>query len=260
MNNKNLKYNLYLGITLLFALMSVIIRTVLLISYFDRDIGYYSHGTVLPGIHTVILCASVIFAASFLLATRKDECEEKKFRNSGIFIFSSSLCAFMLIASLLLTFTKADTTLEKIAAFTAAPAALYFLSALIRSADTAKLRTLFGFFVPIWGTLNLAVIYFDSFVAINAPNKIIEQMAFICVMLFFLYELRIHLNKQKPKLYSFCGMCALVFAATAAFPGIVAASFGAIDANYLMYDVIFAAMFIYVLVTMLQSKKECGGK
>ena len=185
MNNTNFKYKLYVGIALILSVISAAVRTVLLLFFFDKDINYYSHGTLLPAFHTVLLCAAIVFAASSLIATKKDELPEKKFHSSGIFIFSSSLSAFTLIVSLILTLTKDNiSTLEKIAAFTAAPAALYFLSMFIKSSEAAKLRTLFGFFVPIWGTLNLASIYFDSYVAINAPNKIIEQLAFISVMLF----------------------------------------------------------------------------
>ncbi len=260
MNNTNFKYKLYVGIALVLSVISAVMRTVLLFFYYDKDTNYYSHGALLPTIHTVFLCAAVVFAASSLIATKKDELSEKKFHTSGIFIFSSSLSAFTLIASLVLTLTKSNiSTLEKIAAFTAAPAALYFISMFIKNAEAAKLRTLFGFFVPIWGTLNLAAVYFDSYVAINAPNKIIEQMAFISVMLFFLYELRIHLNKQKPRLHLFMGMLALVFTATASFPGIIAATLGAIGAKYLAYDVVFAAMFIYICTIMLSKNKEDGG-
>lgn len=257
MKNTDFKYKLYVIATLVIALSLAAFRTVLLLYFFDYDVNYYSAGTILPTLCNILLLIATLFAASSLFTFKKDELGTRESRASGFFVFTSSLCAFSLIGHLIFGLTKSgSTTLEKVAALAAAPAAIYFFLLLVNSEKSLKLRSIFGFFVPIWGVLNLAAIYFDSYVAINDPNKIIEQTAFISTMLFFLYELRILLEKPKPKLHLFFGLCALIFTAAASFPGIIAVSLGKLDAKYLAYDVIFAAMFLYVCRAMMTSTKE----
>ncbi len=257
MKNTRSKYKLYTLIALALSIVSAAIRTVLLLGYFDTEINYYAAGTSLPVIHTVLSCAALIFFASVLLAFKKDELGSKKFHSSGIFIFSSALCGFTLALGAAFSLIGKDAhLLEKIASYTAVFAALYFLSMFINKDGIKKFRTLFGFFVPIWGTLSLAVIYFDSYVAINDPNKIIEQMAFVSVMLFFLYECRVLLETERPRAHLFTGFTAMFFTLTASLPGIVAFSLGAIDGKYVMYDVIFAAIFIYTCVRMFTYTKK----
>lgn len=256
MKNTNVKYKFYLLAALVASIALAAFRVVLLLFFFDKDVNYFARGTALPTVWSVLLLLAALFAASSVFVIKENELKEKKFSRSGFSVFASALCAFSLILNSVFGLTKGEKgVLNMIAAISAIPAALYFLS-ILATGSVSKLRSLFGFFVPIWGVLNLASIYFDSYVAINDPNEIIEQTAFISVMLFFLYELRVHLEKQKPKLHLFFGMCALIFTATASFPGIIAVSLGKTDAKYLVYDVIFAAMFLYICREMFTSEKD----
>ena len=57
--------------------------------------------------------------------------------------------------------------------------------------------------------------------ALNSPNKLISQMAFLLAALFFLYEARISLGREKWRGYCIFGLAALAANAYSAVPAVI---------------------------------------
>lgn len=257
MKNKISKYNIFILITLMLSLGGVLIRSILLTRYYDSAIGYYAVGTSLPAVFTVLAIVAVILFALFVLTTRKDGLEEKKFHDSSIFIFSCFLCGFVLVAMIVMSALEKNlTVLEKVAMLFSVPGALFFFTAALRGEKPQKMKTLFSLFVPLWATMKLAAIYFDSYIAVNEPNKVMQQTALISIMLFFLCECRVLIGKEKNSLHNFSGAAAIFFTSTTAIPQIFAYTAKKISGAYIACDLVLAAILIYIIVRMTVSNKK----
>jgi hypothetical protein len=64
-------------------------------------------------------------------------------------------------------------------------------------------------------------LFFSDALPINAPNKAVDQLSYLAVSIFFLYETRISLGRAKWRLYLTFGLIAVALTAYSAIPAII---------------------------------------
>ena len=104
-------------------------------------------------------------------------------------------------------------------------------------------------------------LYFDtaSSLARNAPNKIVDQMAFLFAALFFLYEIRISLGREKWNLYMAFGFIAATLTAYSSIPSLAFYLInGESVSNSPEENILSFALFIFILsrISLAASLKE----
>ncbi len=100
-------------------------------------------------------------------------------------------------------------------------AVIYFMvNALIESRASVA-RASLGIATVILLALYSASLYFDTTLPINAPNKVVDQMAYLFFALFFLYEIRISLGRECWNLYLAFGFISALIGAYSSIPTII---------------------------------------
>ena len=111
----------------------------------------------------------------------------------------------------------------------------------------SEARGAFGLFAVLFFALYAAYLYFDSSLPLNAPNKIIDQMAYLFSALFFLYEIRISLGREKWNLYMAFGFVSALLTATSSIPALIFYfSRGTIISNEIGENVLTLCLFIFI--------------
>ncbi len=96
----------------------------------------------------------------------------------------------------------------------------FFLNAFITEART-ELRSYFAIATVITLSSYAAYLYFVGGTSINSPNRLIDQMAYLFSALFFLYEARISLGREKWRGYCAFGLIAAACTAYSSIPTLV---------------------------------------
>ena len=123
------------------------------------------------------------------------------------------------------------------------------------------LRGFFGTANVLFLAFYTSYLYFDtaSSLARNAPNKIVDQMAFLFAALFFLYEIRISLGREKWNLYMAFGFIAASLTAYSSIPSLAFYLInGETVSNSPEENVLTFALFIFILsrISLAISLKE----
>lgn len=82
-------------------------------------------------------------------------------------------------------------------------------------------RANYGLLTLLFLCFYLAYIYFDNSLPLNAPNKISDQMAYLSATLFFLYETRLSLGREKWRPYIAFGFIASLLTAFSSIPALI---------------------------------------
>ncbi len=95
-----------------------------------------------------------------------------------------------------------------------------FLSSYFTS-NQSVLRGYFAIATVLFLAIYVAYLHMQEGVQINAPNKITDQMAYIFCSLFFLYETRISLGRQKWGMYAAFGLAASALCLYSSLPSLL---------------------------------------
>lgn len=106
------------------------------------------------------------------------------------------------------------------AVFALLSVAHFFLNAFLTEGKT-ELRSYFAVATVMTLACYAAYLYFAQGEAMNSPNRITDQMAFLFSALFFLYEARISLGREKWRAYCVFGMMAASACLYSAVPSMI---------------------------------------
>jgi hypothetical protein len=153
--------------------------------------------------------------------------------------FSLSVFSTDLVAS-----SAAFDLLSKI---TALMGIVYFAIGVFAPDTNKNIRALLGLGVIIWCIYVLATTYFDIYVQLNSPDKVMLHLALISVMVFVVSELRCFVIEIKKGFYLFSTCAATLFCALTSIPSFLfGASIGEMN-KYYIYDIVIFAVGIYSL-------------
>ncbi len=135
------------------------------------------------------------------------------------------------------------------------PAAAYLILSAVSKKSSGTKLTVLGFFPVIWSAFCLLMIYFDRTTAINNPTKILAQLALAAIMLFFLTELRIRVEKPHLGLYFAAGCAAFVLGfsySVSMIIGDIAGITGLASDMLLCITVLFSSLYALARVMALE--------
>ena len=135
-------------------------------------------------------------------------------------------------------------------------AAVYFILNATVDKRASEARAGFGICTVILFALYASFLYFDTTLAINAPNKIVDQMAFIFAALFFLYEIRISLGRECWHLYMAFGFIAATLCAYSSIPSLVLyCTDESVISHSIQENVLTLCIFIFILSRVILAGK-----
>ena len=266
MNPNSRKIRLYILIMLVLSAAAVTLRTIACI----KDLGYlygYFSDRALINISGYIAAGSALVLLSYPIFAEKMNAEAS-FSTPATYIPTGvvSVCLpYLAITILTSPERNSDTITSRLALILIILSILsvfhFFLTAFNTDAD-AETRGYFSLATVLFLALYAAYLYFDTTLPLNSTNKVIDQMAFLSASLFFLYESRISLTREKWGGYVTFGLVAALFTAYSSIPSlIVYIAKGASISNSIEESVFTLTLFLFitfrlVLASLIKEKRE----
>lgn len=259
MRNFRKRYGAYPILALLILAASVLMRTIACLYHYNPFSGYYTSSLGPASGWCVAAGALILF--TYVFAANKESGLVASFTSPASYIPTGiiSVALFFLSKSLLSGArgilipnfrgeTNLTTALISLVAAIAGFAAIgYFLLSAVIDKRHYLFRANFGLFAVIFLALYASLLYFDKSMPVNSPNKIADQMAFLFSAVFFLYETRISLGREKWATYTAFGFVALLLTAYASIPElIVYFATGRVLAASLLESVLTLSLFIFI--------------
>ncbi len=248
------------------------IRIAALLRDYDTKYGYFNDNTLIRIGNIMVLAFCVLIAAEALINLKRKNLKPS-FDTARTYI-PAGLCA---AASLFMAKHLFGTALKYAAGNTAAliklitaAAAVFSLLAVIGfvvfiiTLDRfSNARVYASLAISLFLLLSASHIYFDGQFPLNAPNKIIDLVAHVFASLFFLYEARISLGREKWRLYVLFGGVATVLLAYSSIPAITVYFVKGYTVSGSIYESVLSLMlFLFVgarcLMTDLLRHDEPG--
>ena len=222
MNSHTKSLRLYLYLYTVAILTTVTLRTVSLTSFFNFETAYYSNSTLISVANAVlvaflVLCLSYIFAGSrrSLVASFSSPAT---YVPTGI---SATSLIFLMQRLLKANSDKTVATVTTVCAALALLSAVHFFLNAFLAEERTRLRAGFAIATVMFLCSYAAYIYFGSALPFNAPNKIVDEMAYLFCALFFLYEARISLGRSIWHGYIAFGLISGILSAYSSIPALI---------------------------------------
>lgn len=252
-NFEKLPFAMLIG-SLVTAFISSTARCALTVTTLDARYGVYESSSILPTLYHAFLIAALIALAviAFLKAPSREEDYVRA--HSDLTVFASFVCAFMLIANAGASIYYIVRNLSLPSTFDIlelcfSPLAIVYFIGLARSQRKQRAPlALMSMFVIALCAVCLIRVYFDNSALQVSPNKIMNELAFLSAMIYFLSEARAQLGILKHRLYLASALTAPVLLLSSAVPNLLfprELSIGESD-NFMHYAVCVAlAIFIW---------------
>ncbi len=208
------------------TVVGVLLRTVGIFRYYDRDVGYFRTGSLVPQIFTAVcVIAFAVFALSGLFASKV------KIRSAFTGVASKAGSAFAAVVLLMhalylvpycLSYVEGSVLIPGLYLVFAFLSVIYFALGCIKKYEAAENRSILGFCVIFYATAGLAKSYFDFTTTMNSPDKVILYMAYMSMMLYVLFETRFLMGIGKSGRFTVFTFVVFFFCTVSSVPAIAA--------------------------------------
>lgn len=276
MNFRTTLKRVYFPTLLGIILLSVSLRIAALFSNYNSDTGFFE-GKILINTASVLVTAGSVFLFTYAFSAKKDRKLIADFSTPATYVPTGTLTVAMMFFAAM-TYISSKKTGFSILKFMSIPgtttkdllsyislnmsamllsvmapmaclAVGYFIMTACVLRRSSSLRAFFGTANVLFLAFYTSYLYFDTeTLARNAPNKIVDQMAFLFAALFFLYEIRISLGREKWNLYMAFGFIAATLTAYSSIPSLVFYfADGSVISNNIQENVLSFAIFVFIL-------------
>ena len=276
MEKRKTRFAIDFIILMLAIAITVTLRTIAAVRNLNIEFGYYSPSTVITVSNWfVFFFVLVLFAIGYISGNSKGGVFEFSSPTSFIPTGITSVSLLLLAASMISFVTRRQN--EGVGVFSDAAslfAALCAIFAVVsifslffyvlnpESRNERRARLSLG--MPLALILYAVYLYFNTSLPINAPNKIIDQTAYVFSAMFFLFESRISFGKEKRGAYSAFGYAAALLTAYSSIPSIAVYLInGNIISNSIAETALTFSLFIFIfarliLLSELVGKDKCN--
>lgn len=263
MRNKSVLFNIYFSLLALLTAAACVFRSIALLRDMNYASGHFEE-KLLIGVADKLVVAAVIFALSYAVFAKRGKVLVFDFASPLNYIFAGTLGSAVLLfaAYALKTGFASGATLIIITGFFAILSTVHFVFATLTTAVSSSKRADFGIITAIFLALYSAYLYFDASLPINSPIKIVDEMTYISAALFFLYETRISIGREKWPRYTAFGFTAMILCAYSAIPSLIAyIAEGRIISNSIFETVLTLAIMLFctgrlALSSLLKEHRE----
>lgn len=246
MKSKFKHFGIYLPIFILVLVASVTLRTTALFLNFSFYTGYFSE-KLLIGISNAIVVAAILFFISYLFFTKQKLNLIADFTSSETYVPTGLIGAALIFLSVHLfshagevgdyidlLFRLGDSSslseiptqrillvIVIITAIFALLSTVHFALTAVVEHHSSVIRAAFGLCTVVFLSLYSVYLYFNSELPMNSPNKSLDEMAYLASALFFLYETRLSLGREKWRAYISFGFIASLLTAYSSIPSLI---------------------------------------
>lgn len=258
--NKNMKRMwIYLPILLLTIAVTVTLRTVALIRDLDPEVGYFSNKTIIT-VASIFLVSACVILFSYIFIGHKASLKAS-FSTPATYVPTGLVAAALIFLSgSLMRFARSEFvsgnkgaagTLAIVGAVLAIGSIVHFFLNTFLTERKNEMRGYFALATIIFLAVYSCYLYFRTDTPINNPGKLTDQMAFLFAAIFFLYEARISLGREKWRAYCAFGMVSAALLAYSSIPAIITYfATGATPSTGIEENILSLALFIFILARL----------
>ena len=270
MNRKFSLKHLYFAIFSIASALAVTFRTIALFLDFDQKSGHFIDKGFIRAAD-IIISAGCIFLFTYVFFGGKKEKLLATFSTPHTYIPSGAVTVALLFFALVTKqkqVTNAGTSFvpngysDMVTGISSILIPLsvlsigYFILNATVNDRTSSIRAFFGICAVSFMALYATYLYFDTTLAINAPNKVSDQMAYIFAALFLLYEIRISLGRECWHLYSAFGYIAAALTAYSSIPSLILYFVnGDVVSNDIHENALSLCLFIFITARLALTLK-----
>ena len=207
------------------TVLGTALRTLGLFNFYDKDVGYFQSGAVVPEILKwlcIIAPICFLFAGFFASKVNIRSAFDGFFSKIG-----SALAAVLLLVHAVylvpycLSYVEGNVLIPGIFLAFAVLSVLYFVVGVTKKAHMEN-RAILGFAVIFYATAGLAKSYFDFKTTMNSPDKLLLQVAYMSIMLYMLAETGLLIGAKKSGRFTVFSFIAFFFCTVSSVPALVA--------------------------------------
>ncbi|MBO7303756.1 MAG: hypothetical protein J6V09_00840 [Clostridia bacterium] len=272
-------FGIYLPIFLLLTAAAVTLRSIALLNSFNFFTAYYTDKLLL-NISAGLVLAGAIFFVSYIFFTDREIKLVPEFNSAANYIPTALIAtatAFLMkpLISDTVSIINEVKYLKSIATPSAVAQAntltlpiavliltvifailsgINFCTAALSGKRYSTRRALLGLSTVIFFSLYVVRLYFSTDLPINSPNKIIDQISHLLAAIFFLYEARIAMGREKWKNYIAIGFIAALASAYSSIPALITyAVRGWVTSNSIYETALNLAVCIFITARVIQT-------
>ena len=271
MKSKIKLFGMYLPIFALALVASVVLRTIACINDLNLQSTHFDD-KILNICANVIVALATVYFITYVFKKGKDMKFIPNFTSASTYV-PTGLVGVATVFMIVFLFSTAKTEYNTIniygeyplrgmayfhfaAAFFALLSIVHFVLTALIERHSSTSRATFGLCTVIFLSLYSVHLYFDSSMPVNAPNKLIDELSYLSSALFFLYETRLSMGREKWKEYISIGFISALFTAYSSIPALI--TFFVRDAkisNNIYESVLTLALFIFISSRILLTSK-----
>ena len=236
MNTNSKRLGIYLGVMLSATAVATTMRSIAYVMHLDHASGFFSDKSLVR-VSDAIIVLTVLGMFSYLFAARIDLRASfstgatyvptgilgaaSAFLGMQIFSYALANSNYRISVKELLSLAGVPTLITLLAGVLAfVSIAYYFFNAFVTESKDVT-RAYFSIAAIAFLALYAVMIYTDTSISLNATGRALRQTAFLFIAIFFLYESRISLGREKWRIYTAFGLAAATLTAYASVPAIV---------------------------------------
>ena len=289
MKKKARLLGIYLPIFIVILIATVTLKTIAALTSLNRY-GYYESSVIINIAHITIVC-SVFFFLTYVWTARSGIKLLPSFSSPLNYIPAGLVSTALLFLARHLFLIAKDSFSEwyeiyriwnqnyaglpalrpafpmlalitLICSILAIASIVYFIMSSIFEKRISARRASYGIVTLLFFSVYVAFIYFDATLPINAPNKICDQMAYLATAVFFLYETRLSMGREKWRPYIAFGFIASILTAFSSIPALIVYFVDGITISNTLYETVLTfTLFLFItmklsLTSVLVEDKE----
>lgn len=253
------RFFLYRVVSVAAVAVAVLLRTLNLLFFYEKDIGYYEAGQLLPLLMYGFLFLSVVFFAVYPpVAFAKDSpTVVSRTRPASVAAVITAVALVWFTVGVYSAMSAEQPSPYTMPLFIAGTAAMLYCLLFALGKGFPFLYVLTGFGAIVFLGILLMESHFDVTVQMNAPAKLALQLGCISGMLLLLGELRLLCGYPKKRMYAFTLSAATIGLGTASIPSILADAFSRLpERHHALSDLVFFGLFLLALSRLIFPGKD----
>lgn len=270
MKNKRAHFGIYLPVFLLMTVLVTALRTVACFLDFNFETHFFD-SKIIIGISDWLVVGSVVFFLSYIFTSKKDRKLIPNFTTPATYVPTGLVSASLLFLSIQMfrefASLRKQTTgffegavnskivIEVLAIACAVMSLLsivHFIYTALDERERSKNRANFGLFTILLLSAYSVFLYFTKELPINAPTKIVDQMAYLFASVFFLYETRLSLGRERWREYISFGFISAMLTAYSSIPTIILyIAEGKLLSHSIYESALALSLFIFITARIL---------
>ncbi len=243
------------------GLASIILRTHALLTSFNSESMHFDDKTAIFFANGIVIYLIIVFMSYLFLGEKENDFIARN-DNAASFIPAGIVCTallFMGVSNLCFGFNNFYTGILRTLIIVSAVLAFlsvgsFFLSIFLEKKENG-FKAMFSLSTVFFLAVYAAMLFFNKSQPTNAPNKLVDQMAYVSAALFFLFESRIPLGRAKWRPYVAFGLIATLLTAYSAIPSLIFFAFnGYTVSDSLIESVLSLALSFFIFFKVLQTK------